>query len=103
MPVNVGGAIDNLVLRMQPMGTMTGRVVFAPGLNVPGNARLDVSLEPANGDPTAGFARALAQRTDAEYSFTVRRSGSGAVTVPLTVTDGCGEWKTFVGGGAGAF
>ena len=71
MSVNVGGAIDNLVLRMQPMGTMSGRVVFAPGMNVPGNARLDVSLEPANGDPTAGFARASAQRTDAEYTFTV--------------------------------
>jgi hypothetical protein len=27
----------------------------------------------------------------------------GAVTVPITVTDGCGDWKTFVGGGANAF
>jgi hypothetical protein len=25
------------------------------------------------------------------------------VTVPLTVVDSCGEWKTFVGGGATAF
>jgi thermitase len=39
----------------------------------------------------------------AEYSFTIRRVSTGAVTVPLTVTDACGEWKTFVGGGAGAF
>lgn len=39
----------------------------------------------------------------AEYSFTIRRTSDGAVTVPLTVTDNCGEWKTVVGGGAGAF
>jgi hypothetical protein len=38
-----------------------------------------------------------------DYSFTVRRTQSGAVTVPLTVVDSCGEWKTFVGGGATAF
>jgi hypothetical protein len=38
-----------------------------------------------------------------EYSFTIRRANNGAVTVPLTVTDNCGEWKTFVGGGAGSF
>ena len=39
----------------------------------------------------------------ADYSFTIRRANTGAVTVPLTVIDNCGEWKTFVGGGAGAF
>jgi thermitase len=39
----------------------------------------------------------------ADYSFTIRRVNGGAVTVPLTVVDNCGEWKTFVGGGAGAF
>lgn len=37
-------------------------------------------------------------------SFTVHRITPGqAVTVELTVTDGCGTWKTFVGGGPGAF
>jgi hypothetical protein len=35
--------------------------------------------------------------------FTVERVTPGqATTVPFTVVDGCGEWKTFVGGGAGA-
>ena len=28
---------------------------------------------------------------------------SRATTVPFTVTDGCGTWPTFVGGGAGSF
>jgi len=71
MAVNVGGHMDNLVLRMQAMGTMTGRVAFAPGMTVPANAHVDVSLEPANGDPTAGFPRATAQRGDSGYTFTV--------------------------------
>jgi hypothetical protein len=35
--------------------------------------------------------------------FTVERVTPGQpTTVPLTVVDGCGEWKTFVGGGSGA-
>ena len=38
------------------------------------------------------------------YQFTVVRTTPGAAsTVHLTVTDGCGEWPTFVGGGPGAF
>jgi hypothetical protein len=36
-------------------------------------------------------------------TFAVRRSGAGAGTVSLTVVDRCGDWPTFVGGGAGAF
>ena len=33
----------------------------------------------------------------------VRRLAPGAVTVPLFVTDECGAWETFVGGGPNAF
>jgi hypothetical protein len=39
-------------------------------------------------------------------TFTVARQPAGApstVTVPLVVTDDCGEWNTFVGGGPTAF
>lgn len=37
-------------------------------------------------------------------NFTVGRQVSGqAVTVPMTVRDGCGDWTTFVGGGVSAF
>jgi hypothetical protein len=35
--------------------------------------------------------------------FVIQRLNSGAVIVPLTVIDGCGEWRTFVGGGPNAF
>jgi hypothetical protein len=34
----------------------------------------------------------------------VRRATAGqGTTVPLVVTDSCGEWPTLVGGGPGAF
>lgn len=39
-------------------------------------------------------------------TITVTRQASRAgqaVTVPLTITDDCGEWQTFVGGGANSF
>ena len=35
--------------------------------------------------------------------FTLVRSGQGGVSLPFTVTDGCGSWPSFVGGGPGAF
>jgi hypothetical protein len=38
-----------------------------------------------------------------QSTFTVRRASPGAVTVPFSVFDGCGEWPTFVGGGPSAF
>ena len=40
----------------------------------------------------------------ATLGLTVQRVANGqAATVELTVTDGCGEWPTFVGGGPNAF
>jgi hypothetical protein len=32
-----------------------------------------------------------------------RLTAGQAATVELVVTDGCGDWLTFVGGGPGAF
>jgi hypothetical protein len=39
--------------------------------------------------------------TGGVMTFTVTRTGAGAVMVPITVTDGCGEWRSFVGFGPG--
>ncbi|MFN0071563.1 MAG: Kelch repeat-containing protein, partial [Chloroflexota bacterium] len=39
----------------------------------------------------------------ATYTFMVRHDTPGATTVHFTITDSCGTWQTFVGGGAGAF
>ena len=33
-------------------------------------------------------------------AFRVRRAQAGAMTVPVTVVDGCGDWPTFVGQGS---
>ncbi|MGE3911438.1 MAG: DUF1501 domain-containing protein [Chloroflexota bacterium] len=38
-----------------------------------------------------------------QITFSVRRQAAGATTVPIKVTDDCGQWDTFVGGGPGAF
>lgn len=38
-----------------------------------------------------------------QATFVVQRTGAGAVHVGFTVTDACGGWPTFVGGGPGAF
>jgi hypothetical protein len=37
-----------------------------------------------------------------QATLVVRRIAAGATTVPLFLTDGCGEWRTFVGIGANA-
>jgi hypothetical protein len=44
--------------------------------------------------------------TTASQSLTVtvvRQSAGAAVTVPFSVTDDCGAWTTFVGGGPSSF
>lgn len=38
----------------------------------------------------------------AQLGFSVGRLAAGPATVPIVVADGCGEWKSFVGGGANA-
>lgn len=63
------------------------------------NAAVDVGSET---NRTGTFAYQLPTPAP-QIGFSVRRVGSGAATVPVTVTDECGEWKSFVGGGADAF
>ena len=59
----------------------------------------------ANGQTGLGAGRVITFASPVtSATLTVRRVAPGqATTVPLTIVDGCGEWKTFVGGGAGAF
>jgi len=54
----------------------------------------------AGGNFTANLPAGSQQAT-----FVVRRSPTNApsTTVPFTVMDDCGGWKSFVGGGANAF
>lgn len=54
----------------------------------------------------AGGGSATPPIPSQSVTFTVARQPAGSqvtVTVPIVVTDDCGEWKTFVGGGPTAF
>jgi hypothetical protein len=61
---------------------------------------LDNATVTMNGQPVAaGQVVTLSQNT-VGADFTVRRLAAGQpTTVHLTIVDGCGSWKTFVGGG----
>jgi hypothetical protein len=69
------------------------------------NAAVDVPRDPSipslaqNGvlNQTADFTL---QVGGPRLSFVVRRLAGGAYTVPLIVTDACGDWPTFVGAGS---
>jgi thermitase len=97
---SVRTAADTLRVTLTGSTTASGvnrlqQVRFGTGTNV----LVDVGTRAqSNGD----FAVSLPNGA-LDYSFTIRRVSPGSVTVPITVTDGCGEWKTFVGGGANAF
>jgi hypothetical protein len=101
-----------VVIRSAPNGNGTMQITLSAGTATSGinrlrevrfgagaNAMIDVGTRAEAGN----FAVSLPAGTS-NYSFTIRRTSNGkAVTVPLTVVDSCGEWKTLVGGGAGAF
>lgn len=62
------------------------------------NARVTLNGQPVEKNRSYGVP---ANATTAE--LTVERLAPGQpTTVPLTVVDSCGAWKTFVGGGTGA-
>jgi hypothetical protein len=55
------------------------------------------------GQITSGTTVTISPGTT-QATFTMRRATSGAAsTVRLVLTDACGEWTTFVGGGPTAF
>lgn len=78
-----------------------------------GSGRLQVNLTTSGEGNTIRVVRAGAPQNaalvgqpvlnGAQATLVVQRTGSGYVTLPVTVTDGCGDWSTFVGGGPSAF
>lgn len=76
-------------------------VTFGAGAN----AQIQVPVQPGVATAQQGTGGFTVQLTGTvvDLTFTVRRVTAGQpTTVPITVVDGCGEWKTFVGGGASA-
>jgi len=70
------------------------------GITIPSNARVDVVNGPQN---LVGVQSLPVFSGTQPVVFLVRRVGPGAITVPLTAVDTCGEWPSFVGGGPDAF
>ncbi|MCC6175113.1 MAG: hypothetical protein IT305_07400 [Chloroflexi bacterium] len=64
------------------------------------NARVDIVNGPSGITSTTTHAPSAGT---SQITLLISRQAAGAVTVPLTVTDACGAWPTFVGGGAAAF
>jgi plastocyanin len=87
-----GGNAGN-VLRTLQFGAAASAVIDwgTPSLpNAPNNSPGNVTVTLPGGTQQA--------------TFFVRRTGSGAAgTVPLTATDNCGDWPTFVGAGPGGW
>jgi subtilisin family serine protease len=72
-------------------------VRFGTDQRGPVGALIDVPNGPTGA--TSGFVHALPSHPTS-WTFTIRRAQPGRpATVPLVVTDGCGSWETFVGGG----
>jgi parallel beta-helix repeat protein len=65
------------------------------------NATVEINGQSRTGGNFTAFVAAGTQ----QVAFVVRRTPANApsTTVPFTVTDDCGGWKSFVGGGAHAF
>jgi CSLREA domain-containing protein len=67
------------------------------------NATVDVATTPPTTVTAAPTTVPLPSHPPT-VQLTVHRQAAGqAATVELTVTDGCGQWPTFLGGGPGAF
>ena len=49
------------------------------------------------------FAVTLPTGTQTLTLYVGRQTAGQATNLNITAVDGCGEWPTFVGGGAGAF
>jgi hypothetical protein len=81
-----------------PLGTRGNNPLRELRLGAIQNAKVTV-----NGQPIAtGQAYAVPANTIAVDLVVERERPGQPTTVPFTVMDGCGEWQTFVGGGAGA-
>jgi hypothetical protein len=96
-PVAGGGKL-NVHVEATPLNTQQNnplqRLVFD---------RLDNAKVTVNGQTMTHGQTYTAPANTHAVDFTVERVTPGQpTTVHLTVVDGCGEWKTFVGGGTGA-
>jgi hypothetical protein len=93
-PVRLSTSVSGgrLQVSLQAGGGMIRQVRFGPTQN----AIVDVGTL-ANQTGSFSYAPSPASAT---VAFSVRRQAAGASTVPIVLVDDCGEWRSFVGGGA---
>jgi hypothetical protein len=85
---DAGCAANNQLLALR-FTRLTNATVNVPGVG-------SISAASPNAVPLAGHPASIV--------LTVHRvQGGQATTVEIVVTDGCGDWPTFVGGGPNAF
>jgi hypothetical protein len=66
--------------------------------------RIDGAVVQVNGSPIATGATITFPGGTSQATLLIERQAPGAAShVGFSVTDACGEWKSFVGGGPGAF
>jgi hypothetical protein len=82
----VGSGAASNALHALRFGTLTNATIDVAGQTVASNSRVTLA----------------AGSRQAHFSVQQARPGQ-AVTVPVVIEDDCGDWPTFVGGGAGAF
>jgi subtilisin family serine protease len=97
---SISGGRQNVSVSVTGTNNRLLSIGFSSGAAVPVNALLDL---PDGRTGVTGTPTWTAGPGATQVTFYVRRQNPGAaVTVPFTVTDRCGAWRTFVGGGTGA-
>jgi len=88
-------------LRVTVTATGPGSPLSALHFGAASNAQIDA---PGAAPGATGPFDVATPAGASSYTFVVRRTTAGqGVNVPFTVTDACGNWPTFVGGGPSAF
>src|SRR6185369_17056927 len=87
--------------------TIAAQTSAATGTNSLSSLRIDSAVNASvqvNGGPVAVGQTVTLPANSQQATLLIQRSApGGASTVSFAVADACGEWKSFVGGGTGAF
>jgi uncharacterized protein (DUF1501 family) len=93
--ITTGASGSQLQVHVQAGGGAIREIRFGPTQN----ASVDIGGQTGQ---TGSFTYRPATPGN-EVWFFARKLAAGASTIPIVVVDDCGEWKSFVGGGATAF
>jgi hypothetical protein len=98
------GGLLRVIISAVRSDTLPNNLLRSVTFGAATNAQIEVPIQSGVRSVQGGAGGFAVQFTPTiDLTFTVRRTTAGqATTVPLTVVDDCGEWKTFVGGGSGA-